>query len=154
LVLIRPKITSLVLVGTTVLIVVLIAEISILVKASVSVLFGAANKGLPVVAVIKVVLKARRKLVTAVGWLPVPVSGKPGIVSAFLRPVPVNPRIVGARAWRDSGCVRRRRLIETGAVSSEAYVDCYSRFGNIEPPAKSIIANNFVFMVRLPSWFL
>ena len=120
--LILPKIACLALVETTGLIVVLPAEISTLVKASVSILFEAASITLPVVTVIEAVVRARRSLVTAAEWLPVPVSGNPSIAAVGLRPIAINPGVVRAWAWRDVGCIRRR-LVETGAVSSEAYAD-------------------------------
>jgi len=121
--LILPKTACLALVKTRSLRTVLPAEISTLVKAVVSVLFEAASKTSPVVAVIEAVVKARRNLVAAAEWQPVPVSGNPNIASVVLRPVALNPGVVRARAWRDIGCVRRRRLVETGALSSEAYAD-------------------------------
>jgi hypothetical protein len=141
----------LVLVKFTGLIAVVPAEISTLLTASGSVLFEVAGKTLPVVAVIEAVVKARCNLVTAAEWPPVPVSGNPSIASVVLRPIAVNPVVVRARAWRDIGCVRRSRLVEPGAVSSEAYADCDSVWANIEPPAKSIIASNFV-LIKCPSF--
>jgi hypothetical protein len=123
LVLILPKIARLALVKSTDLIAVLFAEISALVKASVSVLFIAASETSPVVAVIEAVVKGRRNLVTAAEWLLVPVFGNPRISSVVLRPIAINPNVVRARTWRDVVCVRRRRFVEPGAVSSEAYAD-------------------------------
>jgi len=58
--------------------------------------FEAASQALPVAAVIESVVKARGNLVTVAEWLPVRVSA--------------------------NRCVRRRRLVKTGAVFSEAYV--------------------------------
>jgi len=143
LVLILPKIARLTLVRSAGLIAILPAEISTLVKASVSVLFVAeiatlvktsvsvlfevASITLPVVAVIEAVVKARRNLVTAVEWLPVPISSNPCIASVVLRPIAINPGVVRARTWWDVVCVRRRRLVEPGALSSEAYADRESR---------------------------
>src|SRR6266850_8269363 len=104
------------------------AEISALVKASVSILYEAASNTSPVVAVIEAVVKTRRNLVTADERLPVPIPVNPSSAPVVLRPIAVNPGVVRARAWRNDGCVRRRRLIEAGAVSSEAYTDRESGF--------------------------
>src|ERR1700680_3012798 len=123
LVLMLLRIAYLALVKSTGLVAILPAEISILLKASASVFSEAASKALPVVAVTEAVVKPRRNLVNAAESLPVPVSGNPSIAPVVLRPIAVNPGVVRARAGRDVGCVRRRRLVETGAVSSEAYAD-------------------------------
>src|SRR5579864_7482945 len=88
-------------------------QVSTLVKAPVSV-FGA-RKTSPVVAVTEAVVKARRNLVAAAVGLPVPVAGHPGVA--------------GAGAWRNVGCIRKRRLVETGAASSETYTDRDSGLG-------------------------
>lgn len=105
------------------LITVLPAESSALVKATVSVLFETASRTLPAVPIIEAVVKARSHSVAAAEWPSVPVSGNPSVASVVFRPIAVNPGVVRARAWRDVECVRRRRLVETGAVSSEAYAD-------------------------------
>jgi hypothetical protein len=123
LILIAPKVACLALVKSTGLIAALSAEISIIVKPSALVSLEAASETAPVVAVIEAVVKARRNLVTAAEWLPVPVSGNPSIASVILGPKAINPGVVRTRAGRDVGCVRRRRLVEPGATSSEAYAD-------------------------------
>src|SRR6476661_1148615 len=105
----------------TVLIAIPPTQVSTLVKAPVSVF--AASKTSPVVAVMEAAVKARRNLVAAAVGLPVPVAGDPSISSVVLRPVAVDPGVSRARAWRDIGCIRRRRLVETRAASSEAYAD-------------------------------
>src|SRR5258708_580884 len=106
----------------TVLIAIPPAQAPTLVKTSVSVFF-VASKTSPVVAVMEAVVEARRNFVAARVGLSVPVSGYTRVAAVVLRPVAVNPGVARARAWRNVGCIRRRRLVETAAASSEAYAD-------------------------------
>src|SRR6266851_3938820 len=154
LILTMPRIACLALVKITCLHAVPPAEISTLVEAPVSVFYEAASKASPVFAVIAVV-KARRNLVTADDRLSIPVSVYPSSASVVLRPIAVNPGVIRTRAWRNDGCIRRRRLIEAGAVSSEAYADRESGLSKHRTSSQKHHCQQFRFhkMSFLPAFF-
>jgi hypothetical protein len=118
LILVLPKIASLALAKTTALVAVLLREIPALFEAPVPLDVKAAIELAPVV-VPETAVKSWRNI-TAEERLSAPISGYPSLATITLRPISINPRVVGTGTRRDIVSVSRRRLIET-AASAKTY---------------------------------
>jgi hypothetical protein len=99
----------------------LVAGVSVLAKALAAVLLEAARKTFPATALVEAIVEARRDPVTA-AVRSVPVSAHDDIGSIVWNAIAVHPYVAGS-AWRDAVPVRRRLLIDTCAVPSDAHAD-------------------------------